>query len=56
MTNLEWLNMKAEREPVNASYLFDWYITSVGDDEPIWTEAHITELLNDFVVIPRNAR
>ena len=38
----------------------DWYINSVaeyGDEklnEPCWTETHIEELANDFIVIPKD--
>ena len=36
--------------------LLDWYISSVSEDDlPVWTEAHIDELLKDFHVIPRHA-
>lgn len=41
---------------VDAGYLSDWYISSVGDEPPVWTEAHIDELLNDFIVIPKNTK
>ena len=34
--------------------LTDWYINSVDDSEPVWTQAHIDELLNDFYVIPKD--
>lgn len=41
-------------EAVGEGYLQDWYISSVSeDDEPVWTEAHIEELANDFIVIPK---
>lgn len=40
-------------EQVGEGYLQDWYINSVLDDEPVWTEAHIEELCQDFVVIPK---
>lgn len=34
--------------------LADWYISSVnGKDTPLWTEEHLTELLNDFYLIPK---
>ena len=34
--------------------LIDWYITSVsGEDEPVWTEKYINELLGNFYLIPR---
>lgn len=39
---------------VDAGYLSDWYIASVGDESPVWTDAHIDELLNDFIVIPKD--
>lgn len=42
---------------VDEGYLSDWYISSVSDeDEPVWTEEHIKELYNDFIVIPRKVR
>lgn len=39
--------------PVDETYLIDWYISSVDDSEPVWTEAHIEELMNDFYLIPK---
>nr|DAF04298.1 MAG TPA: TFIIB zinc-binding [Caudoviricetes sp.] len=42
-------------EAVGEGYLQDWYINSiVGDVEPVWTEDHIEELANDFIVIPKD--
>lgn len=42
-------------EAVGEGYLQDWYISSVSeDDEPVWTEARIEELANDFIVIPKD--
>ena len=41
---------------VDAGYLYDWYIASVGDEPPVWTDSHIDELLNDFIVIPKDAK
>lgn len=42
-------------EAVGEGYLQDWYISSVvGAVEPVWTEAHIEELANDFIVIPKD--
>lgn len=41
-------------EVVDSGYLCDWFINSVGDEEPVWTEEHIDELTNDFYVIPKN--
>ena len=40
-------------EAVDIGYLYDWYISSVMNDEPVWTEAHIEELCNDFIIIPK---
>ena len=41
---------------MDKSTLYDWYITSVSpEDEPVWTDGHIEELLNDFYVIPKEA-
>lgn len=42
-----------ERESYDHATLADWYISSVGNETPVWTEEHIDELLNDFYVIPR---
>ena len=40
---------------MDKSALYDWYITSVSlKDEPVWTDRHIEELLNDFYVIPKD--
>lgn len=40
---------------MDKSTLCDWYITSVSPkDEPVWTDGHIEELLNDFYVIPKD--
>ena len=39
---------------VGEGYLSDWYISSVDDTEPpVWTDAHIAEVYNDFYLIPR---
>lgn len=48
----------AEYIDVNAAWdestLTDWYITSVSqDDPPVWTPEHISELCEDFYVIPK---
>jgi rubredoxin len=49
----EYINGEAA---VDAGYLSDWYISSVGDEPPVWTDAHIDELLNDFIVIPKDTK
>ena len=40
-------------ESVDCGHLHNWFIDSVGTEEPVWTEAHIDELLEDFIVIPK---
>ena len=43
-------------EAVSAGYLENWYIDSVASDrDPVWTEKHIEELIEDFIVIPKEA-
>lgn len=43
-------------EAVDKPMLYDWYLNSVSpEDKPVWTEAHIDELLRDFYLIPKNA-
>lgn len=42
---------------MDESTLYDWYVTSVKQaDTPVWTGEHIEELLNDFYVIPKEAK
>ena len=43
-----------EQEAYDQATLADWYISSVDKTPPIWTEAHIEELVNDFYIIPRD--
>lgn len=38
---------------VDSGYVTDWFITSVGTEEPVWTQEHIDELVNDFYLIPK---
>lgn len=39
---------------VSEGFLQDWYIHSVDNSKnPVWTEEHITELFNDFILIPK---
>lgn len=51
------MNAEIEKEILNKSvdmgYLYDWYIASVTGDPPVWTEEHLQELLNDFILIPK---
>lgn len=46
----------SKQAAVDSGYLSDWYISSVGDEPPVWTDAHIDELLNDFIVIPKDTK
>lgn len=40
---------------VSRGYLTDWYQQSIDESvEPIWTDAHLDELHNDFYLIPKN--
>lgn len=34
--------------------LYDWLISSVGPEPPVWTDAHIDELMNDFLIFPND--
>ncbi|MCM1276704.1 MAG: hypothetical protein NC299_15315 [Lachnospiraceae bacterium] len=39
---------------MDAGMLCNWYISSIDETKPpVWTEEHIEELLNDFLVIPK---
>ena len=39
--------------PVSRGVLSDWYIYSVSDEQPVWTDEHLDELFNDFYLIPK---
>ena len=40
---------------VDIGLLTDWYVNSVSkSDEPVWTEKHLEELLDDFYLIPKD--
>ena len=43
-----------QNKAVDHGYLCDWFIHSVGAEEPVWTEDHIDELLENFIVIPKS--
>ena len=49
-----------KNEAVGEGYLADWYIHSVAEyddeklNEPRWTEKHIEELTQDFIVVPKD--
>lgn len=40
-------------DAIDETTLTDWYISSVGSEEPVWTDAHIEELFNDFYLFPK---
>lgn len=40
-------------EAMDKATLTDWYISSVGNEDPVWTDAHIEELFNDFYLFPK---
>lgn len=40
-------------DSLDEGYLMDWYIHSVGNEEPKWTEAHIEEMHGDFYIFPK---
>ena len=42
-----------QENSVDEGYLQDWYQHSVTDDPPVWTDGHISEVYNDFYMIPR---
>jgi hypothetical protein len=41
------------KNAVDEGYLSDWYQASVGDEPPVWTDEHISEVHADFYLIPR---
>ena len=47
---------ETQKQSVDKAYLCDWFINSVDNDDPIWTEEHIEELLKDFLIIPRRGK
>lgn len=38
---------------VDEEFLQEWYQHSVLDEEPVWTDNHISEVTNNFYLIPR---
>ncbi len=43
-------------EALDEGTLQDWYLNSIDNTAPpVWTEEHIYELCNDFIVIPKEA-
>lgn len=49
--NSEYIKLS---EAYDIGTLEDWYINSIDNtDEPVWTDAHLEELMNDFYLFPR---
>lgn len=46
----DWL----ENNCADEGLLQDWYQSSVDESNPVWTDEHISELMNDFYVIPKD--
>lgn len=46
----DWL----ENNCADEGLLQDWYQSSVDESNPVWTDEHISELTNDFYVIPKD--
>jgi hypothetical protein len=50
------INKFIEDEAVDEGFLQDWYMNAINEEEPpIWTEEHIYELTQDFIIIPKSA-
>lgn len=45
----DWL----ENNCADEGLLQDWYQSSIDESNPVWTDEHISELTNDFYVIPK---
>ena len=44
-----------EEQAVGIGYLSDWYQQGIdGTVPPVWTDEHLEELTNDFVIIPKD--
>lgn len=43
-----------ENNCADEGLLQDWYQSSVDESNPVWTDEHISELTNDFYVIPKD--
>lgn len=46
----DWL----ENNCADEGLLQDWYQSSVDKSNPVWTDEHISELMNDFYVVPKD--
>lgn len=50
----------AQQEILNKAYtqsdIESWYLSSIDHTQkPVWTEEHIDELMNDFILIPKDS-
>ena len=45
--------LTVQEQAVDFSHLHKWFIDSVGTEEPVWTDEHIEELLDGFIVVPK---
>lgn len=51
------MNLKnwLENNCADEGLLQDWYQSSVDKSNPVWTDEHISELMNDFYVVPKDS-
>lgn len=51
------MNLKnwLENNCADEGFLQDWYQSSVDKSNPVWTDEHISELMNDFYVVPKDS-
>lgn len=51
------MNLKnwLENNCADEGLLQDWYQSSVDESNPVWTDEHISELMNDFYVVPKDS-
>lgn len=54
VTLTKQLNQATSKEPIDRGYLSDWYQASIDETiPPVWTDEHLDELFNDFILIPK---
>ena len=47
--------VEVKEAAVDIGYLSDWYQNSIDDTKPpVWTDEHLEELTNDFIIIPKD--
>lgn len=53
--DIKSIKANKEKKPIDYNTLHDWYISSVDNEsEPVWTSAHLEELMKDFILIPKD--